>query len=66
MLQKVPTSYYGYTWISQFDPHGTVHIWIGGTLDCKVRLQMARQPTIVTSNKGVAHEIGGGYSLSGG
>lgn len=31
-------SYYTYTWRSQYTPHGPVHIWIGGTMDCKVHM----------------------------
>ncbi|CAN0492146.1 unnamed protein product [Laminaria digitata] len=35
-LQDVFTSYYGYTWWSQYGPHGPVHVWVGGNVDCKV------------------------------
>ena len=26
--------FYSYVWESLYDPHGPVHIWIGGVLDC--------------------------------
>lgn len=35
-LQGMYTSYYGYTWHSQYGPHGPVHVWIGGNVDCTV------------------------------
>lgn len=28
-------SFYSYVWESLYDPHGPVHIWIGGVLDCE-------------------------------
>lgn len=28
-------SFYSYVWQSLYDPHGPVHIWIGGVLDCE-------------------------------
>lgn len=34
---KLVTSYsdfYSWVWASLYDPHGPVHIWIGGMLDC--------------------------------
>lgn len=27
--------FYSYVWESLYDPHGPVHIWIGGVLDCE-------------------------------
>ncbi|CAM9494069.1 unnamed protein product [Ectocarpus sp. 6 AP-2014] len=29
------TDFYSYVWDSLYDPHGPVHIWIGGVLDCE-------------------------------
>ncbi|CAM9515381.1 unnamed protein product [Scytosiphon promiscuus] len=34
-LQDIFTSYYGYTWWSQYGPHGPVHVWVGGNFDCE-------------------------------
>eukprot|EP00752_Nemacystus_decipiens_P012221 g10835.t1 len=34
-LQDRFNSYYGYTWWSQYGPHGPVHVWVGGNVDCK-------------------------------
>ncbi|CAM9893269.1 unnamed protein product [Pylaiella littoralis] len=34
-LQDRFTSYYGYTWWSQYGPHGPMHVWVGGNVDCK-------------------------------
>ncbi|CAN0004827.1 unnamed protein product, partial [Hapterophycus canaliculatus] len=34
-LQDIFTSYYAYTWWSQYGPHGPVHVWVGGNVDCK-------------------------------
>eukprot|EP00903_Cladosiphon_okamuranus_P011690 g10995.t1 len=34
-LQNRFNSYYGYTWWSQYGPHGPVHVWVGGNVDCK-------------------------------
>lgn len=28
------TDFYSWVWESLYDPHGPVHIWIGGVLDC--------------------------------
>ncbi|CAM9305494.1 unnamed protein product [Ectocarpus fasciculatus] len=37
-LQDKFNSYYGYTWWSQYGPHGPVHVWVGGNVDCKKNL----------------------------
>lgn len=29
------SDFYSYVWESLYDPHGPVHIWIGGVLDCE-------------------------------
>lgn len=29
------SGFYGWVWDAQYDPHGTVHIWMGGVLDCE-------------------------------
>lgn len=29
--------FYSWVWASLYDPHGPVHVWIGGVLDCEVR-----------------------------
>ncbi|CAM9627360.1 unnamed protein product [Pylaiella littoralis] len=29
------TNFYSWVWESLYDPHGAVHIWIGGVLDCE-------------------------------
>lgn len=29
------TDFYSWVWYSLYDPHGPVHIWIGGVLDCE-------------------------------
>lgn len=29
------SGFYGWVWDAQYDPHGTVHIWLGGVLDCE-------------------------------
>lgn len=31
--------FYSWVWASLYDPHGPVHIWIGGVLDCEVTYQ---------------------------
>lgn len=28
------TDYYSWVWDSLYDPHGPVHVWLGGVLDC--------------------------------
>ncbi|CAM9275842.1 unnamed protein product [Hapterophycus canaliculatus] len=37
-LQDIFTSYYGYTWWSQYGPHGPIHVWVGGNFDCEENL----------------------------
>lgn len=27
--------FYDWVWNAQYDPHGTVHVWMGGILDCQ-------------------------------
>lgn len=29
------SDFFSFVWDSLFEPHGSVHIWIGGELDCK-------------------------------
>lgn len=29
------SDFYGWVWDAQYDPHGPVHIWLGGVLDCE-------------------------------
>ena len=29
------SDFYSWVWASLYDPHGPVHIWIGGVMDCK-------------------------------
>lgn len=29
------SDFYSWVWYSLYDPHGPVHIWIGGVLDCE-------------------------------
>ena len=29
------TDFYSWVWASLYDPHGPVHIWIGGIVDCE-------------------------------
>ncbi|CAM9151095.1 unnamed protein product [Choristocarpus tenellus] len=34
-LLSLYRNFYSWVWDSMYDPHGSVHIWIGGVLDCK-------------------------------
>ena len=29
------SDFYGWVWDAQYDPHGPVHIWLGGVMDCE-------------------------------
>lgn len=29
------TDFYSWVWYSLYDPHGPVHVWLGGTVDCE-------------------------------
>lgn len=29
------TDFYSWLWYSLYDPHGPVHVWLGGVLDCE-------------------------------
>lgn len=33
------SDFYSWVWQSMFDPHGPVHIWIGGVMDCEETYQ---------------------------
>lgn len=33
------SDFYSWVWESMFDPHGPVHIWIGGVMDCEETYQ---------------------------
>ena len=51
MHYELATSYpdfYSWVWASLYDPHGPIHIWIGGVLDCA--------DTYVKISKLVGHE----------
>lgn len=29
------TDFYSWVWYSAYDPHGPVHVWLGGVVDCE-------------------------------
>ena len=44
-LNQDHSDFYSWVWKSMYDPHGPVHLWLGGLMDCHVRKQ---DPTVLS------------------
>ena len=45
--------FYSYVWTSLYDPHGPVHVWLGGVVDCESTFDKIADLT----NREVAREM---------